>query len=361
VPLAGVLSQSLERQTGVDVPVEAWDLAGLPAHLHMNFRVLDDKGAELAQGRDLPALRLQLGVKARRQFTENARSSFERQGVTAWDFGELPEQVEFTRAGQKLLGFPAIVDEGKSVSLVLLDTEDEAAAATRRGLRRLFQFAAVEQVKFIGRNLRGLQDMALKWTALAELQGERPQDKAGTMERLQEALVTAACDRAFFAEDDRIRDRAAFEARVVKARTRLVEVANEVCSVVQAVLSEVYVLRPRVNQPGAQAWQKLMGDVKAQIRALLAPDFITATPYERLKQMPRYLQAIGVRLDKFPSNPARDAQWQDTLAQWWKLLQQRREEFRWMLEELRVSLWAQQLRTPYPVSFKRLEKAWSEL
>jgi ATP-dependent helicase HrpA len=374
VPLAEVLSQALKCQTGVDVPVEAWDLAGLPAHLHMNFRVLDDKGAELAQRRDLPALRLQLGVKARRQFTENARSSFERQGVTAWDFGELPEQVEFTRAGQKLLGFPAIVDEGKSVSLVLLDTEDEAAAATRRGLRRLFQFAAVEQVKFIGRNLRGLQDMALKWTALAELQGERPQDKAGTMERLQEALVTAACDRAFFAEDDRIRDRAAFEARVVKARTRLVEVANEVCSVVQAVLSEVYVLRPRVNQPGAQAWQKLMGDVKAQIRALLAPDFITATPYERLKQMPRYLQAIGVRLDKFPSNPARDAQWQDTLAQWWKLLQQRREadrargernprleEFRWMLEELRVSLWAQQLRTPYPVSFKRLEKAWSEL
>jgi ATP-dependent helicase HrpA len=374
VPLPQVLSEALKRQAGVEVPVDAWDLAGLPAHLHMNFRVLDEKGSELAQGRDLPALRLQLGVKARRQFTETARSSFERQGVTTWDFGELPEQVEFTRAGQKLLGYPAIVDEGKSVSLVLLDTEDEAAAATRRGLRRLFQLAAVEQVKFVGRNLRGVQDMALKWTALAELLGERPQDKAGTMERLQEALVTAACDRAFFAEADRIRDRSAFEARVVKARTRLVEVANEVCAVVLSTLGEVYALRPRIQQPGAQAWQRLMTDVKAQLRGLLPADFITTTPYERLKQLPRYLQAIAIRLDKFASNPARDAQWQDTVSHWWKLWTQRREadrargsrnprleEFRWMLEELRVSLWAQQLRTPYPVSFKRIEKAWSEL
>jgi ATP-dependent helicase HrpA len=374
VPLTEILSEALQRQIGVEVPKDAWNTNDVPAHLRMNFRVVDDHGAEVAAGRDLPALRLQLGVKARRQFTETARSSFERQGVTAWDFGELPEQVEFVRAGQKLIGYPAIVDEGKSVSLGLLDTEQEAEAATHRGLRRLFQLAAVEQVRYLGRNLRGLQEMALRYTLLAEIDGTRPHDKASAIDKLQEELVTAICDRAFFVEEDRIRDKAAFDARVVKARTRLVDVANEVCSLVNEILTEYYSLRPRIQQPGAQAWQRLMNDIKAQLKALLPNGFIVSVPYARLKHFPRYLKAIDVRISKFPSNPTRDAQWQETLANWWRSWSQRLdvdrargvrnpklEEFRWMLEELRVSLWAQQLKTPYPVSFKRVEKAWGEI
>lgn len=374
VPLTEILSEVLLKQTGVEVPKDAWSAADVPSHLRMHFRVVDDHGAEVATGRDLPELRLQLGVKARRQFTETARSSFERQGVTTWDFGELPEQVEFVRAGQKLVGYPAIVDEGKSVSLGLLDTEQEAEAATHRGLRRLFQLAAVEQVRHLGRSLRGLQEMALKYTLLAEIDGTRPHDKASAIEKLQEELVTAICDRAFFVEEERIRDKAAFDARVVKARTRLIDVANEVCGLVNEILTEYYALRPRIQQPGAQAWQRLMNDIKAQLKALLPNGFIVSAPYARLKHFPRYLKAIDVRLTKFPSNPTRDAQWQDTLANWWRSWSQRLdvdrargvrnpklEEFRWMQEELRVSLWAQQLKTPYPVSFKRVEKAWEEI
>lgn len=374
VPLTEILSEALQRQTGFEVPKDAWNTSDVPAHLRMNFRIVDDHGAEVAVGRDLPTLRLQLGVKARRQFTETARSSFERQGVTTWDFGELPEQVEFTRAGQKLIGYPAIVDEGKAVSLGLLDTEQEAEAATHRGLRRLFQLAAVEQVRHLGRNLRGLQEMALKYTLLAEIDGTRPHDKASAIDKLQEELVTAICDRAFFVEEDRIRDKTAFDARVVKARTRLVDVANEVCSLVNEILTEYYSLRPRIQQPGAQAWQRLMNDIKAQLKALLPNGFIVSVSYARLKHYPRYLKAIDVRITKFPSNPTRDAQWQETLANWWRSWSQRLdvdrargvrnpklEEFRWMLEELRVSLWAQQLKTPYPVSFKRVEKFWEEI
>ncbi|MFO1319645.1 MAG: ATP-dependent RNA helicase HrpA [Burkholderiales bacterium] len=373
VPLTEALSMALERRVGVVVPKEEWDVGDLPAHLLMNFRIVDEKGAEVASGRDLPALRLQLGVKARRQFTESARGSFERTGVTRWDFGELPEQVEFTRAGQKLVGYPAIVDEGRDVSLVLLDTEQEAEAATRRGLRRLFQLGAIEQVKYLGRHLPGMQEMALRYMLLAEIDGKGA-DKATAMERLQEELVAAICDRAFFVEADPIRNQAAFDARLTKARTRLMDVAGEVCRLVGEILTEYHQLRPRLQPPGAQAWQRLMTDLKAQLKALLPPGFIVTTPYVRLKEIPRYLRAIGVRLDKFASNPARDAQWQDTLAQWarqWKLRldtdrargvrNPRLEEFRWMLEELRVSLWAQQLKTPYPVSFKRIEKAWSEI
>ncbi len=372
-PLAEGLSLATRAKFGVDVPVEAWEEEELPAHLRMNFRVVDDRGAEVAGGRDLAALRLQLGVKARREFTDSARTAFERTGATRWDFGELPEQVAFTRAGQKLLGYPAIVDEGQSVSLVLLDTDQEAAAATRKGLRRLFRLTAVEQVRYVGRNLPGLQTMALQYVLLADLHG-RGQDKATAMEKLQEELVAAICDRAFFVEEDPIRTQAAFDARVTKARTRLTDVTNSVCRVVAEILAEYQRLRPQMQQAGAQAWQRLMGDVRAQLQALLVPGFIESTPFHRLEHFPRYLEAISVRLDKFPSNPARDAQWADTLAQWNRQRQQRLEtdrargvrnprleEFRWMLEELRVSLWAQQLKTPYPISFKRMEKAWSEL
>lgn len=373
-PLTTALSEALLTATGIEVANDAWDTSDLPAHLRMNYRVLDEHGNELASGRDLPALRMQLGVKARKQFTESARDSFERQGLTSWDFGELPEQVEFVRNGQKLIGYPAIVDDGKSVSLVLLDTEQEAEVATHKGLRRLFQLGAVEQVKFVGRNLPNLQEMALKYALLAELEGSRQSDKASMIDKLQNELVTAICDRAFFVETDPIRNADQFNARLVKARTRIVDVGNEVCRLTAEILTEYHVLRPRLQQPGAQAWQRLMNDIRAQLRALLPPQFLIEVPFLRLKNIPRYVRAIGFRLDKFPSNPTRDAQWQETIANFTRQLQQRREvdrvrgvhnpkleEFRWMLEELRVSLWAQQLKTPYPVSFKRMEKAWSEI
>lgn len=152
------------------------------------------------------------------------------------------------------------------------------------------------------------------------------------------------------------------------------DVATEICRLVADILTEYHQLRPRLQQPGAQAWARLMADIRAQLKALLASGFIVNVPFTRLRHFPRYLRAISMRLDKFPSNPQRDAQWQDTIAQWTRQWQQRLEvdrargvrnpaleEFRWMLEELRVSLWAQQLKTPYPVSFKRMEKAWAEI
>jgi ATP-dependent helicase HrpA len=372
-PLLPALSAAVERNTGVAVPLEAWDVADLPAFLRMNFRVVDDAARELAMGRDLPQLRAQLGVKARRQFSESARSRFERKGLTTWDFGELPEQVEFNRGGQTLIGYPALQDEGDSVALVVLDTEHDAQVAMHRGLRRLFQLAAPDQVKYVARNLPAFQEMSLRYALLLELEGAR-QDKGAISDRLRQELVDASCDRAFFVEDDPVRDAAAFHARVVKAKTRIADVANEVCRVMNEILTEYQALRPRINQPGVPVWQRAMTDIRNQLKALLPPGFVVSTPLPRLKQFPRYLAAIQFRLDKFSINPAKDAQWMQQIHTWWQAWQGRMqadrergaydprlEEFRWMLEELRVSLWAQQLKTPYPVSFKRLEKAWSEL
>ncbi len=167
-PLTEALTQALFAKTGVEVPPDAWDIADLPPHLLMNFRVVDEKELEIATGRDLPALRNQLGVKARRTFSETASSAFERKGSVTWDFDELPEQVEVDRGKGKLIGYPAIVDEGKSVGLTLLDTEAEADAATRRGLRRLFQLALPEQMKSLARNLPGFNEMQLRYALLDE-------------------------------------------------------------------------------------------------------------------------------------------------------------------------------------------------
>ena len=372
-PLLPALSDAIRRKTGIEVPLDAWDVADLPPYLLMNFEVVDDEGGELAMGRDLAALRAQLGVKARRQFSERARSQFERNGLTAWDFGELPEQVEFARGGQTLIGYPALVDEGSSVALVVLDTEHDAQAATHKGLRRLFQLAAPEQVKQLARSLPGFQEMSLRYALLLEIEGGK-QEKGAVSDRLRQELTDAICDRAFFVEDEPIRDANAFQARAAKARTRLMDVANEVCRVMNEILTEYQALRPRIRQPGVPVWQRAMTDIRNQLRELLRPGFVVDTPLARLRHIPRYLKTVQFRLDKFSLNPAKDAQWMQQMQSWWQAWEARvqadrkrgaydprLEEFRWMLEELRVSLWAQQLKTPYPVSFKRLEKYWAEL
>jgi ATP-dependent helicase HrpA len=375
--LAAALSQALLRKTGVEVPADAWEEAEIPPHLRMYFRVVDGKGDEIAGGRDLPALRNQLGVKARRSFSEAASTALERKGATSWDFGELPEQVEIDRGFGKLIGYPAIVDEGRTVGLSLLDTEAEADAATRRGLRRLFRLALPEQMKFLARSLPGFNEMQLRYALLGDDGGREKggrTDKAEVAERLREELTVAISDRAFFVESEPIRDAKAFDARVAKGKTRLMDVAQEVCRIAGEVLAEHQALRAKLNDARYAAWPRALADIRAQLRELMSQGFLAAVPFERLKHYPRYLRAIGVRLEKLASNPERDANWQQQLARYWQQYQGRLtsdrargirdpklEELRWMLEELRVSLWAQQLKTPYPVSFKRIEKVWSEL
>jgi ATP-dependent helicase HrpA len=228
-------------------------------------------------------------------------------------------------------------------------------------------------VKFVARNLPGFQDMALRYALLLELEGGKA-DKGAVSERLRNELVDAICDRAFFLDGEQVRTRAAFTERVGKAKTRLTEVAQEVCRTAGEVMAEYQSLRPRLNQNGVPVWQRAMTDIRNQLKELLRPGFLCSVPLMRLKDYPRYLKAIQLRLDKFPINPAKDADWQQQLQGWWQAYQGRLaadrqrgvrdpglEEFRWTLEELRVSLWAQQLKTPYPVSFKRLGKAWNEL
>jgi len=381
--LAPALAQALHTKTGVEVAAEMFEDVEIPIYLRMNFRVVDGNGDEIAMGRDLVSLRSELGVKALRSFTESAASGFERKGLRRWDFDELPEIMEVERDGGSVLGYPAIVDDGDSVALTLVDTEAEAQRATRVGLRRLLRLSLPEQFKYLSRNLPGLADMSLRYALLLEEQGARGK-KMSVADRLRDELVEATCDRAFFLDSGSIntgsvttapvRDRKAFEARVSRAKARIVEVATELCRLTGEILAHYQSLRNRLDDDRFAAWPRAIADVHAQLKILLKDRFVADTPFERLKHYPRYLKAMEVRLDKLASNSDRDSDWQQQLARFWQMyttrVEQDRlrgvrepkvEEFRWMLEELRVSLWAQQLKTPFPVSFKRLERYWAEL
>ena len=276
-------------------------------------------------------------------------------GFTAWTFGALPELLEVRVAGREVIGFPALHDDGDSVSLRPYDTPEEAARVHRRGLARLFALNLKDQVRAVER-LPGLRELALQYMSF------------GTEAELKVRLVEATLGRCCLLEPLPT-DADAFAKRCAEAKTRVSLVAQEFMRLAGQLLVEHGALQKRLS--GLKTFPDVVADLQAQLGALLPKDFLVVFPWERLAHFPRYLKGASVRLDKLRNNPARDAQamgeWK-ALAQAWERehLARRRagiedpalEEFRWLLEELRVGLYAQELRTPMPVSVKRLQKIW---
>jgi ATP-dependent helicase HrpA len=355
--LTDVLAWALKRARGIDVAPEEWDRTDLPAHLSMNLSIADDEDNEIASGRDLQALRDELGVQAQKRFAPE--NPWEREGLTAWEGFELPEAASFDRDGQKLTGFPALVDAGESVSLTLMDTPEKAKAATRQGVNRLARLALREQMKFLERSLPGFPQLALLYASL------------GGAEQLREDLTSAIVDRAVWAEETPVRSHHAFEARLKQVKSRVLVVSQEYVRLATEVLTEAQTVRKTLDGPLAARWRDACADMRRQLAGLVFPGFLLRVPYGRLQQYPRYLKAMTRRLEKIANAPERDAKWTAEIARLWKQYEDRAmkhrkagvvdlnlDEFRWQLEELRVSLFAQELKTPAPVSVKRLEKLW---
>jgi len=326
----------------------------------MNFRVVDEAGRELAMGRDLAALKTQLGQAAQLTFV-TADPGIEKSGIRAWDFGELPPSIAFTRGGRKLTGYPALADEGESVAIRLFDTGAAADASMRAGVRRLMRLALKEQMKSLEKNLAGLAQAALQLRALV------------SPDELKEDLVSAIADRAFIGEDELPRNEKAFDALKQRARTRLPAVREAGCRLV-AVIAEEWQRTQQRLAAAQKALPQPVADIRGQVQRLVFKGFFSATPWEHLNDLPRYLKAAQRRLDKYPNDPGRDARHAGAVNAMWKRCEERAaklaragerdprlEDFRWRLEELRVSLWAQELKTPYPVSFKRLDRLWREI
>jgi len=356
--LTAALAAFIRKQTGTDIHPDEWK-GELPAHLQMNVSVIDDSGQELASGRDLVALRAQLGGAARITYGGGAEDSeFERTGLVEWNFGDLPEQVNFKRGGRELIGYPALVDNGETVDLRLLDAADVAEAETRRGVVRLLRIALAAQFKQLDKDLPRETALALKFRSF------------GSAEQLRAALIDAIASRALLGDDDTPRDAKAFGKQKERAKPRIAVVK-------QALLRDVADILDLHAQVAARLAAKpqftaAMRDETAHLAALVPADFITATPWTHLKDLPRYLRGILKRLEKLPASEQRDSRGMaGVLTLQNKYLARRGQvkgeapaeldDFRWQLEELRISLFAQELKTPYPVSIKRLDKLWDTL
>jgi len=366
-PLLVALTRAIEEQLAMKLPLDAFRPGELRPHLFMNFRLLDEHGATLGMSRSLAELRDQFKDRVEQSFANAAPAmppGPEAEGalssLTTWSFGELPELQEIIVAGRSVIGFPALVDEGDSVALRIFDTPQKAQSQHRAGLRRLFSLGLREQLKYLDKTLLAsseMRRMALQFMAL------------GSEQELRSQLIAAALERSCMMTPLPL-NAAEFEARLLAARPRITLVAQEYLRLLGTIVNEYGILQKKIAG-SAKAFPATVADITAQCAALLVKGFMLDTPFERLQHFPRYLKAAALRLDKLRNDAARDTrlmgEWQTLAKPWQREFASRQkagvkddflEEFRWLLEELRVALFAQELRTPTPVSVKRLQKAW---
>ena len=408
-PLTDAVLKLVCDATAVDVKRGDLKLEMLPPHLFMNFRVVDEHGRQLGTGRNLGGLKGELGTQARGAFQALAglknlpSPAVDHSGVgdkpahsesknqaglqprppaatknsappaakvperyTSWSFGELPELMEIRKGAQTLIGFPALVDLGDAVTIEVFDEPDMAADRHRAGLRRLFALQIRDALKYLEKNLPELQKMA---TAFMLVGRAADNSGGGTLEELREQIIEVALDRAFLL-DPLPTVEAEFKKRVEDGRGRLTLIASEVARMAAGILMEFAVAQRKIKD--TKNATEAAADAAQQLQRLVSKRFLTSTPYGQLQHFPRYLKAITARLEKWRTDPARDAartlELKPQEQRYWRLVAERKgatdarmQEFRWLLEELRVSFFAQELRTPQPVSIKRLDKAWQQL
>jgi ATP-dependent helicase HrpA len=385
--------------TSLDIKRNDMKLDMLPPHLFMNFRVVDEHGRQLGAGRNLGALKGELGSQARGAFQalaglKNLAKAPEAtaspdtnrppaqagraqaappntavkvaERYTGWSFGELPELMEIRKGSQTLIGFPALIDLGDAVTIEVFDEPDAAAAKHRAGLRRLFALQIKDALKYLEKNLPELQKMA---TAYMLVGRAADNSGGGALEELREQIIEVALDRAFLL-DPLPTNEGEFKRRIDDGRGRLTLIASEVARLAAGILTEFAVAQRKIKDGKNAA--EAAADAAQQLQRLVPKRFLTATPYGQLQHFARYLKAITLRLEKWRADPARDAarlaELRPQEQRYWRLVAERKgavdarmQEFRWLLEELRVSFFAQELRTPQPVSIKRLEKVWAQL
>ncbi len=370
-PLVRELGEQLKAMTGVHVPEDAWDEFALPDHLRMNYQVVNDKGVTIASGRDLPQLRKEHASGDAAPIQPLVSSGLEQEGLTDWDFGELQESIQLERGGIKLTGFPALVDEGDSVALRVMDSRPNAERAMRAGLRRLFMLRLAKDMRYLKRNLPGLEKMRLQYTKAAAA----PKGYAAkSTPDLQSELMALVMDLTFIQDMPPLHTASEFQARIDECKGRLMNVAEDVVLLVQEILDAYQQVRKLLSKANKINWMTSVADINQQLDRLVFRGFLQLTPYYNLQHLPRYLKAIAQRLDKLGHAAARDQQllreMQGLYQQWqgWDekcrnnhKVDERIEELRWTFEELRVSLFAQGLKTDYPISLKRLEKRCKEL
>ena len=363
------LADDVRSQTGVPCTVGDFKLEQLPPHLIMNFKVLDEHGRQIGMGRNLAQLRAEFGEAAQETFRHVAQEDAAvakdlEDGITDWTFGELPELMEIFRRGQTLIGHPALTDRGTDCAIEVYDDPLEARREHRKGLLRLFRLALREQVKFVERTLRDLGRVQMQAQTVPGL--SRLFESADT---LSTSVVDCALEATALAEPWP-HDEASFRERREDVKGRLTLVAGEISRLLTEIVTEAAGIPLKLRRLSGE--KALTDDIEAQLNDLFRKDFLTTVPLSQLAHYPRYLRAVHYRLDRYRDDPVRDESRRADIERLSVPLMRARaarrgqpdsrlDEFGWMLQELRVSLFAQQLRTPMPVSVKRLERVWMSI
>ncbi|WP_190287731.1 ATP-dependent RNA helicase HrpA [Massilia sp. NR 4-1] len=404
--LVDAIIADIRAQITINVLTTDFKPEQLPAHHFMNFKVVDEHGRQLDMGRNLATLQAEYGSQARQSFQKMAEATpaqlaqltggavpasaaapaagkahggiaagqrdkapppgapaaapaapSAHSNITGWSFGELPELLEITQGKLSLIGFPALVDKGTHCDLEVFDDPNVAMRTHRVGLRRLFALQMKDQIKFVEKSIPNLQQMGMQFMAM------------GTQEELRDQIIAKALDIACL-QDPLPTDEASFLKRKDEGKSRLVLLVNEIARLVSQVLTEFHGLPKRLQGLNPQAAQ----DMQGQLQGLVHKRFLQDSEFSQLAHFPRYLKAMNVRIEKLRADPARDAkamsEWQQAAAPYLRLARDKSAgkntdpkmaEYRWLLEELRVSLFAQELRTPMPVSVKRLAKVWESM
>lgn len=355
------LAVALGKLTGLPIPANEFKPDQLPDYLKMNVRVLDEHGRQAAMGRDLRAIKHQLRDKLRSSF-EHLASPYVRDGIKGWDFGDLPERVEIRHNGATLQGYPAIVDRGDTVSLRLLDSLEESRDVSRGGVRRLFVNEFQNSLEYQISAVAEFSQLALYYKPI------------GTRDQLRKEMAAAIADRLVFGALD-VRSKAEFERRLDEAWNRQRPVAEKMAGLTQQILEAYHAVTLKLPSPVPPMLAESVGDVRQQLKYLMPANFLTATPRNWLEHLPRFLRAVEVRLRKLMNaGLSRDQQGMAQVKPLWQAYLDRISHpewrasppplllhVRWMIEELRVSLFAQELKTSLPVSVQRIEKHLAEL
>lgn len=386
--LLEVLRDYVAERTPARPALSDFRVEGLPAHHFMNFKLMDAHGRQLDMQRSLSALKAEWGKDAQQTFkasTEAVRAQLQgassdsskeipkgasaapaRQGgqasrnvdgqpIVDWSFGELPELLEITRAGQTFFGYPALKDMGEHCQIEVYDQQEDAQRVHEAGVLRLFAIALKEPLKFLNKNLVDFQKIAMLYMPI------------GSADELREQWIKLALKRASLASG-LPNDAKAFENQAQQAKGRISLIAQEIGKLSLAIMTEYSTVLARIKSAG-KSFPQALEDIQTQLQWLLPKQFLLQRPWEQLVHYPRYLKAIVIRLERLRNSADRDQASMKELSQlqlnWVRANAQLKgfedeslSQFAWQLQELRVSLFAQELRTPMSVSVKRLQKAW---
>ncbi|MEX3239054.1 ATP-dependent RNA helicase HrpA [Serratia quinivorans] len=362
MPLLDSLERELRRMTGVTVSREDWQWDQVPDHLKMTFRVVGEKHKTLLEGKDLTALKLKLKDKVQETLSAVADDGLEQSNLHIWSFGKLPEFYEQKRGGYSMKAYPALVDEKDSVAIRLFDSEQEQRQAMWQGTRRLLLLNIPSPIKYLHEKLPNKAKLGLYFNPY------------GRVLDLIDDCISCGIDKLIAEHGGPVWQEENFARLQELVRGELNETVVGVAKQVEQILTAVFNINKRLKGRVDISLALALSDIKTQLGALVYRGFVTNNGWKRLPDTLRYLQAIERRLEKLAIDPHRDRaqmlrveQVQQAWQQWLNKLPPKRQqddevkEVRWMIEELRVSLFAQQLGTPYPISDKRILQTIEQL